>query len=75
MYIRFHFGNESRRSGADSHQVTPPILLHNKRLNNLQDEFRSSYSDYKKQTAANAVSVGWIALSITPRGTRCRACC
>ena len=56
-------------SGADSHQVTPSILLHNKRLNNLQDEFMNSYSDYKKQTVANAVSVGWIAPSITPRGT------
>lgn len=33
-----------------------------------QDEFMISYSDYKKQTAANAVSVGWIAPSITPRG-------
>ncbi|KIJ98756.1 hypothetical protein K443DRAFT_133333 [Laccaria amethystina LaAM-08-1] len=33
-----------------------------------QDEFMISYSDYTKQTAANAVSVGWIAPSITPSG-------
>ncbi|KAF9467960.1 sphingomyelin phosphodiesterase [Collybia nuda] len=32
-----------------------------------QDEFALAYSDYSKQTAENAVSVGWIAPSLTPR--------
>jgi sphingomyelin phosphodiesterase len=34
-----------------------------------QDEFAIAYSDYSQQTAANAVSVGWIAPALTPRGT------
>ncbi|KAG6843284.1 hypothetical protein H0H93_001547, partial [Arthromyces matolae] len=32
-----------------------------------QDQFEIAYSDYTKQTEANAVSVAWIAPSLTPR--------
>lgn len=33
-----------------------------------QDQFAIAYSNYSQQTAANAVSVGWIAPALTPRG-------